>query len=498
MKKREDNRKIAQVNILIIILTIVLILALVIVVWNILNIQITKNLIQANTEAELMGVRITLGVPEGNLSNPINNRIIITISRFDSGKLKKISENNTNVTIIETSNISITNVSLVSAIDLSGSMGDTFAYYAGPMIFIGTFGECRVNPNSACCMTNNCSTEAGCSNCNGNFINNQCYLYSLNSCCRTADCYTSSGCTSCGGSFKKDSSTWNTPSCKIANTEVGCFFDKEICTGVISSYPRGSPLCNGLWKNKLQLTQEANNNFIDNFLNNSGNEMGVVGFRGSVYASDTLLLTVDKTPLHNKINYLTIGGSGTNICEGLNSAINQFPSSTNNKKIIILMSDGNPNLGCNDGRTPIDGAIVQAARANQSNITIHTIGFGKDADSLTLKRIANSTKNGTYSYADVSNINLIYNQISENITKQSKQATIGYSEEYSWDHIRAIVYNATNSFASNITEIIHPIETRKISIPTGGLTNINKIEIYLIAYTKDKREYSRLLDRWVK
>jgi hypothetical protein len=69
----------------------------------------------------------------------------------------------------------------------------------------------------------------------------------------------------------------------------------------------------------------------------------------------------------------------------------------NRKRIILLLSDGQPNVGASDEKSLLGGVVADAQTAG---ITINTIGFGSAGDLNVdlLKAIANAT-GGTYSYA---------------------------------------------------------------------------------------------------
>jgi len=449
-KEKESNK--SQSNVIAVVLIILLCLIAIVILWK-LVFPMSENT-QQETDIQQELTKTTIGIDDvvGNLVHPVDNKLDIILSR-GVGEMKFINQTIKNYTVVKTITTSSTiviknNISLVSVIDISGSMGDTYV------------GECKINKSNACCTTKNCSNSTGCPACGGSFSNNECYLMG------------------------------------------SCRNNKANCIG-------GS--CKGKWRNKLNLTQEANINFTDTIFNlNPDISMGVVAFTTDVNSSDCepsgcSTLTNNKAALKNKINSFTAQAS-TNICQGLNKSITMLKSSTNNIKIIVLMSDGEANVACSTG-DPKTVAIAQAVIANQSNITIFTIGFGSDADNITLKKIANATTNGSFYYADISQLSNIYDSISQTIpttgtveiTENGTVTDVVYEPVQIWQVLRVIVYNDSSSFKYDMpknTPILAPQESKEYTIDTGGLTNINKIDIYLVVETDDGRETSQLVASW--
>jgi len=477
--KKNKNQK-SQSSIIAIILIILLCLIAIIILWRVVipMSQNTKQLTEIRRELS----KTRIGIKDVTINGDI---IEITLLR-GSGEINILNRTTKNYTVTKTETTTsivtiLNNLSIVSVIDVSGSMGDKdiLNYY---------IGECKANKTSNCCTTNDCTTSLGCSTCNGTLLNNECYLYSLNTCCKDKDCFKQGNCTSCGG-------TWNPQPNKDPCSIKSCYDSIDYCKNN----------CKGVWRNKLNITQEANIKFIDNiFSKNPNNKMGIVAFSDGVNKPhDYLTLTNNLTDLKNKVNSLYPEGE-TNIYEGIKQAQDMLIPSTNKQKVIVLMSDG---VATRPLGSPTLSAINQAILANKSNITIYTIGFGYDADTDTLKKIANSTTNGSYTYADISQLSYVYNSVVQTIPttltqviSENKTITeIVYEDVQIFQKLKIVIYNDTNSYVyDNITDknILSSLESKTYSIPTGGITNINNIEIYLVVRLESGEEISQLVATW--
>ena len=116
----------------------------------------------------------------------------------------------------------------------------------------------------------------------------------------------------------------------------------------------------------LDETKKAATNFVDTILEEDAS-IGVVNYDNEAnMASD---FSNSKNSLDSIINDLRTGG-GTNIEAGLRSAEEMLNSSQAKKKIIVLMSDGEPN----DGLVG-DELIAYADELKDKGIYIYTLGF---------------------------------------------------------------------------------------------------------------------------
>jgi hypothetical protein len=90
-------------------------------------------------------------------------------------------------------------------------------------------------------------------------------------------------------------------------------------------------------------------------------------------------------------------GTYTNIYAGMNSAVNELLSDRarpNAKKVIFLMTDGNPNRPSTGD--PIALALASADTARVKHIQVHTISFGADSNQTLMEDMAGTGKGSTY------------------------------------------------------------------------------------------------------
>lgn len=116
----------------------------------------------------------------------------------------------------------------------------------------------------------------------------------------------------------------------------------------------------------MQETKKASANFIDTILDEDAS-IGVVTYDDSSYMLSDF--SVNKSSLTNAVSNIYDGG-GTNIEAGLAEARSMLNTSGAKKKIIVLMSDGEPNEG-KEG----DALISYADEIKDDGIIIYTLGF---------------------------------------------------------------------------------------------------------------------------
>lgn len=158
------------------------------------------------------------------------------------------------------------------------------------------------------------------------------------------------------------------------------------------------------WKGgiKLESAKNAARRYIDLLeqeitATQSSHRVAIVGFSST--ARTLVNLTRDYSRARSTV--LSLGPQDdTNIGAGIKNALAELTTSSQNteaKRFIILMSDGKHNTGMS--RQEIFSGPVTTAR--QQNICIHTVGFGDrgDIDEELLKRIAQRSGCGEYSYA---------------------------------------------------------------------------------------------------
>lgn len=113
-------------------------------------------------------------------------------------------------------------------------------------------------------------------------------------------------------------------------------------------------------------TKKASVNFIDTILDEDAS-IGIVTYDN--YASMLSDFSVNETALTTAVSSIYDGG-GTNIESGLAQARSMLNTSNAKKKIIVLMSDGEPN----DGKEG-DDLIAYADDIKDDGIIIYTLGF---------------------------------------------------------------------------------------------------------------------------
>ncbi len=119
----------------------------------------------------------------------------------------------------------------------------------------------------------------------------------------------------------------------------------------------------------MEETKKASVNFIDTILEEDAS-IGIVTYDNSANrASD---FSVNKTSMENIVSGIYDGG-GTNIEAGLREAHSMLSSSNAKKKIIVLMSDGEPN----DGKEG-DDLVAYADEIKENGVLIYTLGFFED------------------------------------------------------------------------------------------------------------------------
>ena len=148
-------------------------------------------------------------------------------------------------------------------------------------------------------------------------------------------------------------------------------------------------------------TKNASTKFIDNILNEDAN-IGLVGYSNSA----TILsdLSANKDRLKEIVSSLKVYGR-TNMEGGLSTAYAMLKNSNARKKIIVLMSDGEPNEG-KEG----DELVAYADEIKSTGIIIYTVGFfesmsgGKSSAQILMERIASEG----YHYEVASADELVY------------------------------------------------------------------------------------------
>lgn len=145
---------------------------------------------------------------------------------------------------------------------------------------------------------------------------------------------------------------------------------------------------------KMDAAKNAASAYVD-FLNN-GDAIGVVGFADTSYNYFSLTRITTDTVRSNAITAINSMPSGGTTALGLgislaDSMISSFPDlGSDDQKSMVLLSDGWENV-------PPYWADI---KSSITDVVIHTVALGEDADTALLQSIAGS-KHGQYFYVDV-------------------------------------------------------------------------------------------------
>ena len=165
---------------------------------------------------------------------------------------------------------------------------------------------------------------------------------------------------------------------------------------------------------KLADAKTAAKTFVD--LQGSNNRAELISFAGSaiIELQFTSMTADGKTTVKNAIDKLT-SVDKTNIYEAIQKASNELETKGRDKVLLveILLTDGRPTTG----NTKTDDIIDLAVSANATGIRIYTIGLGKDVDANLLSSIANATGSKYYFAPTSADLQAIYTEISQEISK---------------------------------------------------------------------------------
>lgn len=163
----------------------------------------------------------------------------------------------------------------------------------------------------------------------------------------------------------------------------------------------------------LEETKKASTKFVDTILDEDAS-IGIVTYDNS--ASMVSNFSIDEQTLNVIANEITDGG-GTNIESGLAKAQEMLSTSNAKKKIIVLMSDGEPN----DGKVG-DELISYADRIKADGTYIYTLGFfqsmgsGKSSAQMLMEQIASDGCH--YEVSDADDLVFFFGDIADQINGQ--------------------------------------------------------------------------------
>lgn len=216
--------------------------------------------------------------------------------------------------------------------------------------------------------------------------------------------------------------------CMVANANL-CNGNPDNPCGGSPFYSGRSydPACN---QSQMQVAKLVDNTFVDTiFAASTQHKIGLVDFDNS--ANTLTALTTNAATLHGVINGYIEGGS-TCTCCGLNRARNSLITS-GNKKFMILLSDGEPNVccsslndyagtggsgGCGVGaNNPINWSILAGQTACANNITVFTIGFGTGMSASGHDAMKKTACNASlyFNATDTSKLQSVFDNITQQI-----------------------------------------------------------------------------------
>ena len=200
-------------------------------------------------------------------------------------------------------------------------------------------------------------------------------------------------------------------------------------------------------RKRMDYAKEAMNEFIDTIAseNNVKNKIGLVSFSSSTTLDTSL--TNNYNLVKSRVNSLYANGA-TSIGGGLLIAADHLKKNgrSDAKQFIILASDGMHNTN----------PSIQAGIATVPSIaTVYTIGIGENNasshfDEAALKNIAQTagTKKGKYFYANVDELNAIFNEIIKEIRPPFEMKDI--SVEFPVDETHASILEVTPPYTNKI------------------------------------------------
>ena len=163
----------------------------------------------------------------------------------------------------------------------------------------------------------------------------------------------------------------------------------------------------------MEETKKASEKFVETILGKEAN-IGVVSYDGTSNIMSPL--ASNKAYLENTVNGLKAGG-GTNIEEGLSEAYNMLKDGSAEKKIIVLMSDGEPNEGKQG-----EELIEYANELKKEGALIYTLGFfenlstNKSEAQLLMEKIASDGCH--YEVASADDLVFFFNDMADQINGQ--------------------------------------------------------------------------------
>ena len=160
----------------------------------------------------------------------------------------------------------------------------------------------------------------------------------------------------------------------------------------------------------------AGHAFVD-FLDSLSDESAVLWFNQTVLLQQTM--TSNKFLLHNAVDVLPANGA-TAVWDGILSGINEVAANgTNQKRAVLVMTDGGDNSSTEQPATVI-------ARANQLGIRVFTVGLGSAINTVELQLVAQLTGGLYFTTPNPGQLQQIFTDIASFIGRGYDEHTISF------------------------------------------------------------------------
>ena len=166
----------------------------------------------------------------------------------------------------------------------------------------------------------------------------------------------------------------------------------------------------GFGSDPLALRADATRDFIEALNESNNDRAGVFEFNSG---SETVReLDSDLSSVRNSISVSANGG--TDMSKGMGAALSQYSDSSDNKRVMVLLSDGKNDLRTDDRTERANDMTKQLINESASeSVTIYTIGLGNDVDTTLLKKAANKTDGKYYHADDAEKLEDLFDRIAE-------------------------------------------------------------------------------------
>ena len=242
----------------------------------------------------------------------------------------------------------------------------------------------------------------------------------------------------------------------------------------------------------IDLARNANRKFIQMLLENPLNRVGLVGYNTGISPGNYHVLSNNIISLNNSINIWETK-AGNCVCCGIINATESFvqQSTPEKYKFMVVMTDGSMQGTCYSGSNSATQDAIRASceAYNNYNIIVYTVGFGDNADDITLQAMA-SCGNGNYYHSSIEEIVGIYSEIAKDIINATyvEQKIVGenintkiFPDSYIYlDYEKEIPYGLVISAESS--EFGNAISEGSFFIPN----NTQIYEVKVISYSGSK------------